>query len=182
MRDYADWCALRTSSRAHLEPFEPQWSSFEFERRSFAQRVKRAGQQARAGSDYTFLIFDKRRAQKPELIGGLTLSNVRYAVACHANLGYWMGKQFSGQGNMSQAVALAGEFAFDHLRLNRLQAAILPKNLPSRRVLEKNGFVEEGFSEHYLKINGRWEDHVLFGLSRARRDADAILKHRHHST
>lgn len=178
MADHKVWCVLRQNSRDHLEPFEPKWSAREFDRKAFSKRVKRAEQQARAGTDYTFLIFEKKTKSQTLLVGGLTLSNVRYAVACHANLGYWMGAQFAGRGTMSRAVNLACNFAFDELRLNRLQAAILPQNIASRRVLEKNSFIEEGFCEHYLKINGHWEDHVLFGLSRARRDADAILNQR----
>lgn len=172
--DFGVWRDLRLMSRSHLEPFEPSWSDLDYTRQAFARRLRRALKQARDGTDYSFFVFrkDDRRAK---LAGGLTISNVRYAVACHANLGYWTGAPFAGQGIMTEAVGLACSFAFDNLGLNRVHAAFLPHNTASRRVLEKNGFVEEGFAEHYLKINGRWEDHVLFALTRARRDADVIL-------
>ena len=62
-------------------------------------------------------------------------------------------------------------FFFDALGLHRLQAAFLPHNIASRRVLEKNGFKEEGFAENYLQIDGKWADHVLFALTRERWDA-----------
>jgi len=69
---------------------------------------------------------------------------------------------------MTEAVGVTLPFVFDTLDLHRVQAAFLPGNMPSRRVLEKNGFVEEGFAEKYLQIDGRWEDHVLFGLPKER--------------
>ncbi|MCB9993294.1 MAG: GNAT family N-acetyltransferase [Hyphomicrobiaceae bacterium] len=172
--DFAEWRDLRLRSRDHLEPFEPSWSDLDYTRPAFSRRLRRAVKQAREGTDYSFFVF-ARDGRKYRLAGGLTLSNVRFAVACHANLGYWTGAPFAGQGIMTEAVGLACGYAFDKLGLNRVHAAFLPHNAASRRVLEKNGFVEEGFAEHYLKINGRWEDHVLFGLTRARRDADAIL-------
>jgi ribosomal-protein-alanine N-acetyltransferase len=62
-------------------------------------------------------------------------------------------------------------FFFDTLGLHRLHAAFLPHNAASRRVLEKNGFREEGYAENYLQIDGKWADHVLFGLTRERWDA-----------
>ncbi|MNT85455.1 putative ribosomal N-acetyltransferase YdaF [compost metagenome] len=79
-----------------------------------------------------------------------------------------MGQPFAGQGLMSEAVGVSLPFVFDTLDLHRIHAAFLPGNAASRRVLEKNGFVEEGFAEKYLQINGRWEDHVLMGLTKER--------------
>ena len=84
-----------------------------------------------------------------------------------------MGEQFAGQGLMTEAVGVVLPFFFDTLGLHRLQAAFLPHNIASRRVLEKNGFREEGFAENYLQIDGKWADHVLFALTRERWDAAA---------
>src|SRR5690606_19857479 len=96
----------------------------------------------------------------------ITLSNIRRRAAQFGNLGYWMGQDFAGQGLMSEAVATIVPFVFDQLDLHRIHAAFLPGNIASRRVLEKNGFVEEGYAQNYLQIDGRWADHVLFGLTR----------------
>ena len=65
---------------------------------------------------------------------------------------------------MTAAVSTVMPFAFDHLRLHRLEAACLPSNAASIRLLRRCGFSEEGLARRYLKINGRWEDHLLFGL------------------
>src|SRR5690606_35898890 len=127
---------------------------------------KSAREEAEAGSDYSFFIFLDDGSNT--LVGGITLSNVRRRAAQFVNLGYWMGQPFAGRGLMTEAVGVCLPFVFDTLDLHRIHTAFLPGNRPSRRVLEKNGFVEEGFAESYLQINGRWEDHVLFGLTKER--------------
>ena len=63
---------------------------------------------------------------------------------------------------MTEAVRGALQFAFSDLALHRVEAACLPNNLPSRRLLERVGFQQEGLARAYLRINGAWEDHLLF--------------------
>ena len=167
MGDYGAWYALRRASRDFLRPFEPRWTEADLGRRVFATRVRRAREEAEEGTDYSFFIF-LVSDQTETLVGGITLSNVRRRAAQFVNLGYWMGQKFAGQGLMSEAVGVSLPFVFETLDLHRIHAAFLPGNAASRRVLEKNGFAEEGFAEKYLQINGRWEDHVLFGLTRER--------------
>jgi ribosomal-protein-alanine N-acetyltransferase len=168
--DYAAWHALRRQSRDFLKPFEPRWTEADLAHSVYAARLKRGREEARAGTDYTFFIF-LRDSGKETLAGGVTLSNVRRRAAQFANLGYWMGRDFAGKGLMTEAVGLVTGCAFDVLNLHRVHAAFLPGNMASRRVLEKNGFREEGYAENYLQIDGKWADHVLFGLTRERYDA-----------
>jgi len=174
MGDYGAWYALRRASRDFLRPFEPRWTEADLGRRVFATRVRRAREEAEEGTDYSFFIF-LVSGQTETLVGGITLSNVRRRAAQFVNLGYWMGQQFDGQGLMSEAVGVSLPFVFETLDLHRIHAAFLPCNAASRRVLEKNGFAEEGFAEKYLQINGRWEDHVLFGLTRERYEVARYL-------
>ena len=94
-----------------------------------------------------------------------------------ATLGYWMGEPFAGRGYMSRAVRAAANFTFGTLRLHRLEAACLAHNASSIRVLERVGFVREGFARSYLRINGRWQDHVLFALL----ESDPITNARSHA-
>ncbi|EHL04332.1 hypothetical protein HMPREF0322_05026 [Desulfitobacterium hafniense DP7] len=61
---------------------------------------------------------------------------------------------------MTQAVCAVADFAFSDLHLHRIEGNIMPRNQASLRVLEKCGFVNEGMSKKYLKINDIWEDHV----------------------
>ena len=168
--DYPAWRTLRRESREFLKPFEPRWSEADLSQRVFAARLRRGREEARTGTDFTFFIF-LNEAGRETLVGGLTLSNIRRRAAQFVTLGYWMGRDYAGQGLMTEAVGAVVPYVFDSLGLHRIHAACIPTNTASRRVLEKNGFREEGFAEHYLQIDGRWSDHVLFGLTRERYEA-----------
>ena len=98
------------------------------------------------------------------LLGGLTLGLVRRGVAQACTLGYWMGERHAGKGHMTEAVRGALRFAFSDLALHRVEAACLPNNLASRRLLERVGFQREGEARAYLRINGVWADHFLYGV------------------
>ncbi|MFA5898669.1 MAG: GNAT family protein [Hyphomicrobium sp.] len=161
MADYAPWAELRAMSREHLTPWEPQWQRDELSRSSFRRRVRHYQREAREDMGYAFLIFADTDDQ---LVGGLTVSNVRRGVTQTGVLGYWTGKPFAGRGYMTEAVRAVASFAFDTLHLHRLEAATMPNNLASIRVLERNGFRREGFARQLLRINGVWEDHVLHAL------------------
>ena len=176
MSDHAAWRDLRRASRDFLKPYEPRWTDSDLGRRVYATRLKRGRQEAQAGTDYSFFIFVRPADGGEQLVGGLTLSNIRRRAAQFVNLGYWMGQAFAGKGYMSEAVAVVLPFCFETLGLHRIHAAFLPGNAASRRVLEKNGFKEEGYAERYLQIDGRWADHVLFGLTRE--DYALSLSHR----
>lgn len=161
MGDYGAWAELRALSRDHLTPWEPIWQRDELTRSAFRRRLRHYQREAREDLGYAFLIFSDSDDQ---LLGGLTLSNVRRGVTQAAVLGYWLGKPYTGRGLMTEAVRSAVGFGFDTLHLHRLEAATMPTNMASIRVLEHNGFRREGFARRLLKINGVWEDHVLHAL------------------
>ena len=161
MHDYGPWAELRAASRAHLTPWEPLWARDELTRSNFRRRLRQYHREIRDDLGYAYLVF---READSRLIGGLNLSNVRRGVAQAASVGYWMGASFAGQGLMTDAMRAAVPFAFDVLRLHRLEAACLPSNAASQRVLEKAGFTREGRARRYLKINGQWQDHDLFAI------------------
>ena len=98
------------------------------------------------------------------LLGGLTLSQVKRGVSQAATLGYWMGQPYAGQGWMARAVRASTAFAFATLRLHRVEAACLPSNEASIRLLTRTSFRQEGLARAYLRINGQWHDHLLFAL------------------
>lgn len=161
MSDYAAWAELRALSRQHLAPWEPQWARDELTRSSFRRRLRHAQREARDDLGYAYLVF----AERPLiLVGGLNIGNVRRGIAQTASIGYWIGAPYAGRGLMSDAVRAATQFAFATLKLNRLEAACLPSNVASARVLTKAGFKLEGRARRYLKIDGRWQDHDLYAL------------------
>src|SRR5207302_8635359 len=100
------------------------------------------------------------------LAGGVGLSNLRRGVAETASLGYWVGEPFARQRFMSAALPLVLDFAFDRLRLHRVEAACLPTNVPSRALLLRTGFLQEGYARNYLLIDGKRQDHLLFAILR----------------
>jgi len=159
--DYSDWAELRALSRDYLRPFEPAWTRDELTRAAFRRRIRHYQREQREDHGASFFIF---RNADDALLGGLTLSNIRRGVTQAVTLGYWMGEPFAGNGFMTEAVAVAVRYAFDELRLHRVEAACLPHNVASVRVLERNGFAREGIARRYLRINGIWQDHILFGL------------------
>lgn len=159
MADYRAWAAERADSAEFLKPYEPTWPADELTRDAFRLRVRRSIRDARDKVAFAFLLF---RNADDALIGGLTLSNIRYGVARTCFLGYWMARRFAGQGYMSEAVRAALAFAFDDLGLHRVEASTLVDNARSISLLRKAGFAEEGLSRDYLLINGRWRDHLRF--------------------
>lgn len=164
--DYAAWADIRARSRGHLTPFEPLWGDEELARTSFRRRVRHYQREMRNDQGYAFFIFlnDEEMDGEDKLAGGITLSNLRRGVTQAITLGYWIGEPFAGQGIMSKAVKAVLPFIFDGLRLHRVEAACLQHNLPSIRVLESNGFKYEGLARKYLKIDGKWQDHLLYAL------------------
>jgi ribosomal-protein-alanine N-acetyltransferase len=161
LSDYVPWAELRALSRAHLMPWEPLWQRDELTRSAYRRRVRHYQREQREDLGYAFLIFSDT---DDELVGGLTVSNVRRGVTQGAVLGYWLGKPFVRRGYMTEAVRSAVAFGFETLHLHRLEAATMPNNTSSIRVLERNGFRREGYARRLLKINGIWEDHVLHAL------------------
>lgn len=159
--DWRGWAEVRSASRAFLEPWEPRWPKDALSRAAFRRRLRRQERDRREDSGYSFFIF---RRSDDELLGGMTLSNVQRGITMSCNLGYWIGVQHARQGLMTEAVRCVLPFVFETLGLNRLEAACLPNNVASRRLLEGLGFVEEGYARGYLRINGEWHDHVLFAI------------------
>jgi len=161
MADYPAWAELRTNSRDFLMPWEPLWAPDELSRASFRRRVRHYLRDLREDVGYALFIYDIDSAV---LVGGLTLCNVRRGVTQSCTLGYWVGAKYANQGYMTAAVRAVVPFVFDSLELHRLEAACLPTNTASIRLLERTGFKREGLARRYLRINGVWQDHLLYAL------------------
>lgn len=161
MTDFPAWSQLRTQSAAFLQPWEPAWPQDDLTRAAFRRRLSVYARDLELGQGFPFLVF---RETDNRLVGGLTLSNIRRGIAQTATLGYWIGHPHVRQGHTLAAVRAACRFCFTRLGLHRVEAACLPSNEASRNLLLKAGFSLEGKARAYLKINGAWRDHLLFGL------------------
>ena len=160
--DYEEWASIRARSRNFLAPWEPSWPADALSRASYRARIARYAEDWRTDQGYNFFIF---RADDV-LTGGVGLSNLRRGVAETASLGYWIGEPHARQGLMTAALPLVLDFAFERLRLHRVEAACLPTNVPSRALLSRTGFQQEGYARNYLLIDGKWQDHLLFAILR----------------
>ncbi|MGM4894319.1 GNAT family protein [Tardiphaga sp. 709] len=161
MSDFPQWADLRELSRGYLTPWEPIWPSDDLTRSGFRRRLRRYADDAAADRAYPFLVF---RESDGTLLGGVTLANVRRGIVQAGTIGYWVGQPYTGQGVMTAALRVLLPTLFGELNLHRIEAACIPTNLPSVRVLEKCGFSREGLARRYLCINGIWQDHLLYGM------------------
>lgn len=159
--DYQPWAELRELSAAYLQPWEPAWAEDDLTRPAFRRRLSVYAREMELETAWPFFIFSNAGQT---LVGAVTLSNIRRGVAESGTLGYWIGRPFAGRGHATAAVRAVLGFAFDTVDLHRVEASCLPANLASRRVLQKSGFRQEGEARAYLKINGAWADHLLFGV------------------
>jgi ribosomal-protein-alanine N-acetyltransferase len=112
------------------------------------------------GSGFGFGIFTQQR-----FVGELTISSISRGPLQSAFIGYWIDEAVAGQGLMPEAVVVALQYAFESLRLHRVEINIIPRNSASRRVVEKLGLRFEGVAERYLEIDGAWEDHARYAIT-----------------
>jgi ribosomal-protein-alanine N-acetyltransferase len=160
-RDWREWAELRSSSRAFLTPWEPSWPVDALSRSAYGRRLRRQTEDWRQDMGYSFFIYCR---ETDALVGGIGISNVRRGVAQTAMLGYWVGARYARQGYVAAATRRLLDFSFRELGLHRIEAACLPTNVASRGLLEKVGFVNEGYARGYLRIDGTWCDHVLYAI------------------
>ena len=160
-RDWRAYAELRAASRKFLEPWEPTWPSDALSRDAYYRRLNRYASDWRNDTGYSMFLFDRVSS---EILGGISLSNVRRGVAQCGTLGYWMGEAHASKGYMREGLRLLLEFSFRELSLHRVEAACLPINEPSQKLLQGAGFFEDGYARQYLKIRDQWQDHLLFSL------------------
>ncbi|MCY3984297.1 MAG: GNAT family protein [Roseovarius sp.] len=163
MGDYTDWSGLRDLSADFLTPWEPQWMEDHLTRKDFANRVDWAHRSLSEGSAVPLFLI---RRDDQTLVGAITMDNIRRGPSQSASLGYWTGKPYCRRGYMREALDVLVHHAFERMDLSRIEAACLPGNNASRRLLEKCGFKYEGVAQSYLQINGRWRNHVLYASLR----------------
>ena len=166
--NWRNWRAMRELSRAFLVPWEPRWPANALTYNYFCGLLRRQWRDWRQDKGYAFLIFLKGDAgQAGAIIGGITLGEVQRGIAQKGTLGYWIGEPYAGRGYMTEAAGLVCDFAFNKLKLHRVEASCMPSNEPSKNLLRGLDFEEEGYAKAYLQINGTWQDHLLWGKTNA---------------
>ena len=159
IQDHAPWVNLRRQSDEFLRPWEPERAHDQGTRRAFRNRVYWASQATDQGRALPLFLI---RRDDQELLGGITLDNIRKGPAQAGTIGYWIGAPHARQGYMREALRAVVGYGFSELGLSRIEAATLPENAASRSLLEQSGFKYEGVAQSYLQIAGRWRTHVLY--------------------
>jgi ribosomal-protein-alanine N-acetyltransferase len=166
--DRHEWLLLRAKNKDYLQPYEPAWPHDALTPEFYERRLARTIRDWQEDRSYSFLIFHKDTG---DMIGGININNVIRGAAQFASIGYWIDEEMQGHGYMFQAAKEVVSFCFDTISLSRINAACMPHNIKSKNLLLKLGFTEEGFANNYLQINGKREDHILFGY-----DAESYLR------
>jgi [ribosomal protein S5]-alanine N-acetyltransferase len=151
--------AAYTRNRLHLAAWEPVRDDAFFTEAGQAADIDLQLASAVAGASVPFVLDDTVNGR---IVGRFSLSGIVRGPFQSANLGYWVDGALNGRGLATAAVGRTVRIARDDLRLHRLQAATLPHNVASQRVLVRNGFERIGFAPRYLQIAGNWQDHDLF--------------------
>jgi ribosomal-protein-alanine N-acetyltransferase len=151
--------ALLAANRDHLAPRDPlrpdEYWTEEFQRHDTARLLDLH----RLGAVLPGVVV-----LDGEPVGRVNVNNVVRGAFLSGDLGYWVSRHVTGRGVATAAVAAMVRLAFGEAGLHRLQAGTLLHNAASQRVLRKNGFTPIGVAPRYLRIAGRWQDHLLFQL------------------
>lgn len=160
-KDISALAELIRANREFLAPTSPLRPEEHFTHEGQERVALEALQGAENGTALPLVIVDR----PGNLVGTLNINSIIRGAFQSASIGYWVSKDYNGQGVASAAVAAAKRIAADRLGLHRLQAETLVDKEASQRVLLKNGFVRYGHAPEYLKIAGRWQNHLLFQVT-----------------
>jgi ribosomal-protein-alanine N-acetyltransferase len=162
--DFEAWREVRRRNASWLTRWEParvagQPDTVE-DADAFTMRCSARQRERQLGTGFGFGVF-----VGGDLAGEINLSSVQRGPFQSCYVGYWIDERHAGNGYTPEALVLVARFAFEDLRLHRIQIAIIPRNTASRRVVEKLDIREEGTALRYLEINGVWEDHVRYAIT-----------------
>jgi [ribosomal protein S5]-alanine N-acetyltransferase len=164
--DIGELRRLLRHNQGHLHPWNPAPRPGEDPSSitEVSNTVLRQRREWKSGRSFAFMLA--LRSAPSRLVGKIALNGVMRGAMHGAYLGYWMDVDHLSKGLCTEGIRAVLDFAFGAAQLHRVQAAIMPHNPRSLRVIEKLGFRREGYAERYLQIAGKWEDHILFARTR----------------
>jgi ribosomal-protein-alanine N-acetyltransferase len=162
--DFAAWREVRVRNEEWLVPWEPlrqrSLPDPTRDRSAFEARCSARDRERAADHAYPFGVFVDQ-----QFAGEVNLNNVTRGALQSATVGYWIDQARAGHSYIAESVVVLSRFAFEQLQLHRLEICIVPRNINSRRVMEKLRYRNEGIAERFLEINGTWEDHVRYAIT-----------------
>lgn len=150
-----------TDNQDHLAPWEPERDEHYFTLQGCRDRLEIARVGFHAGVSAQFCAFDRDRSR---MVGTCNFSNIVGGFFQACTLGYAIALQEQGTGLMHEILEAGIDYMFRVRGMHRIMASHIPNNHRSQRLLRELGFQREGFAQSYLKIDGRWQDHVLNAL------------------
>lgn len=180
--DRRQWHEVQARNREWLKPWQATLPSGQQPSDKFVDHLRYHNRSARLGRDFALAII-----HNGDFSGGITLGNVTWGSARNAYIGYWIDESRAGMGITPTAVAMLVDWAILVAGLHRIEISIRPENTRSVRVVEKLGFLEEGYRARFLHIDNDWRDHVVYVVTedqvRHRKlTSDRPLIHSRHST
>jgi ribosomal-protein-alanine N-acetyltransferase len=167
LRDSSAWTEARIRNEDWLTPWEgrqPAAPPASWEERhsgaAYAAMVRVLRREAKEGRSYPFAV-----TYDGDMAGQVTVANIVRGAFQSANVGYWVDRRFAGRGVIPTALSMVVDHCFTTGGLHRIEANVRPENSPSRRVVEKLGFRQEGLHPRYLFIDGDWRDHLCFAVT-----------------
>lgn len=159
--DAHDSLRLQNDNRAFFEQFSMIREHSFYTLESQVEQIKRHEENRKNDQEYYFGLFQK---ENNKLIGTISLFQVMRGSLQSAVIGYFLDHHHNGKGYATEAIKALVDYAFEELDLHRIEAGVMPRNLPSQRVLEKAGFHREGIARKNVNINGIWEDHQVLAI------------------
>jgi [ribosomal protein S5]-alanine N-acetyltransferase len=158
---------LVRANREFLAPWEPARGEDYFTAAGQRADIEMALMRHAEGTALPWVILDDAGA----VAGRITLNGIVRGAFQSCSVGYWVSQAAGGRGVATAAVREIKTAAFGAIGLHRIQAETLLHNVPSQRVLERNGFIRIGMAPTYLKIAGRWQDCSLYQVALNRKSA-----------
>lgn len=149
-----DWL-VRWEPRRHPGQTDPAR-----DRATFAARCSARDRERATDAGYAFGLFVGGR-----FAGEVNLNGLVRGAMQSGTIGYWIDRDLAGHAYVAEGVAVVLRFAFEHLHVHRVEICIVPRNVNSRRVVEKLGLRCEGLAERFLEIAGVWEDHLRYAIT-----------------
>jgi ribosomal-protein-alanine N-acetyltransferase len=160
--DAREFAVLLSENRRHLEPYEPRRAPSYYTEAYQRAVLREAVDSYSRGTGYMFAV----ETDYGKIIGRVALSGVFRGAFQSCFIGYFIDHRFTGRGLATWAVGHVVRFAMSQAGLHRVEASVMPRNIASQRVLEKCGFRREGLSLRYLEIQGKWEDHFIYAITK----------------
>lgn len=149
------------SNEAHLRKWSPLMPRSHHSVASWSLRLIEREKEFEEESSVHFIGINEAETF---VVGTCSISNIVRGVFQSCHMGYSIDRNFEGQGRMQRIAEHAIAYAFGELNLHRIIANHMPENTRSQALLSRLGFEREGHAKEFLKINGKWEDHILNSL------------------